>query len=366
MPSDIATGCTDGAVSTDHVSGTITIGQACGEVGKPLSIYPMAPPICGAQAHLPTSITSGSDGALWFTTYNQNLIGRMATDGVTTLYPVPTRWNSEVWGNGGITSGSDGALWFVANSGQDIGRITTTGSASTFPLPSGIGYASAISAGPDGALWFVVNNSSGPNAIGKLTTSGQFTIFTNPSLGTANWYGTDHKYLWDITPGPDGALWFSSEMASNLNEGSWIGRISTSGVVTEYQIPFAVNPGPLTRGPDGAIWFAGVNVNGGNAIGRVTTAGKFSEYAGQSGQIGQVLGLTAGPDGALWFTNYSVPGDTGFYPYPSIGRLTTGGALTTYGSAYVTEGAMAITTGSDGSMWFVDHLNDTLGRITVP
>lgn len=366
VPSDIATGCTDGDVSTDSVSGTITLGPACGEVGKPLSVYPIVPPICGAQDYLPTSIASGSDGALWFTTYSDNVIGRTTTAGVTTLYTVPTKDNGIVWGNGGITSGSDGALWYVANSGQDIGRITTSGSVSTFPLPSGIGYTTAITSGPDGALWFVVNNSSGTNSIGQLTTSGQFTIFTDPSLGSADWDASDHRYIWDITKGPDGALWFSSAYASNLNDGSWIGRISTSGVVTQYPIPFGVNPGPLTAGPDGAIWFAGININGGNAIGRVTTSGAFSEYSGQAGQIGQVLGLTAGPDGALWFTNYSVPGDTGFYPYPSIGRLTTAGALTTYGSAYATEGAMAITTGSDGAMWFIDHLNDTLGRITVP
>ncbi len=230
----------------------------------------------------------------------------------------------------------------------------------------GIGLANAITSGPDGALWVAINNDSGNNAIGRLTTSGQFTIFASPALGTTNWNASNHRELWDITKGPDGALWFSSENASNLNDGSWIGRISTAGVVTQYPIPFGLNPGPLTAGPDGAIWFAGIDINGGNAIGRVTTSGVFSEYSGQPGQIGQVLGLTAGPDGALWFTNYSVPGDTGFYPYPPIGRITTGGTITTYGSAYDEEGAMAITAGPDGAMWFNDHLNDTLGRITVP
>jgi virginiamycin B lyase len=366
VPSDIAAGCTDGAVTTDTVSGTITVGPACGEVGTPLSIYPIVPPICGAQNYLPASITTGADGALWFTTLSDNLIGRTTTTGVTTFYPVPTEDNGLVWGNGGITSGPDGALWYVANGGQDIGRITTSGVASTFPLPSGIGYANSITSGPDGALWVAINNDSGNNAVGRLTTSGQFTIFANPALGTTNWNASDHREIWDITKGPDGALWFSSENASNLNEGSWIGRISTAGVVTQYPIPFAVNPGPLTAGPDGAIWFAGININGGNAIGRVTTSGVFSEYFGQPGQIGQVLGLTAGPDGALWFTNYSVPGDTDFYPYPPIGRITTGGTITTYGSAYDEEGAMGITTGPDGAMWFVDHMNDSLGRITVP
>jgi virginiamycin B lyase len=333
-------------------------------VGNPVSVYPIVPPICGAQAYLPTSITSGPDGALWFTTNSDNLVGRMTPAGVTTLYPVPSKWNG-TWGNGGITSGSDGALWFVANSGVDIGRITTSGSVSTFPLPSGIGGATAITSGPDGALWFTLYNNFGPNAIGRLTVSGQMTIFTDPSFGSGDWNSGDHRDLVDITSGSDGALWFTSEYASNVRGGDSIGRISTLGVVTQYPIPFAANPGPLTAGPDGAIWFAGADFFGGNAIGRVTTSGQFSEYAGKSGQIGQVLGITAGPDGAVWFTNYTVPGDTGYQPYPPIGRITTDGTITTYSNKGI-EGAMGITAGPDGAVWFNDHLNDAIGRVTVP
>jgi virginiamycin B lyase len=289
----------------------------------------------------------------------------MTTAGVATLYPVPTPWNGTTWGNGGIASGSDGAVWFVADSGVDIGRITTSGSTSIFPLPSGIGLANAITPGPDGALWFTVINNRGPNAIGRITTSGQMTTFTDPSLGTGDWNSTDHRFLWDITSGPDGALWFTSEYASNVKGGDSVGRISTSGVVTQYPIPFAANPGPLTAGPDGAIWFAGADFFGGNAIGRVTTSGQFSEYGGKPGQIGQVLGITAGPDGAVWFTNYTVPGDTGYQPYPPVGRVTTNGTITTYSNKGI-EGAMGITAGSDGAIWFNDHLNDAIGRVRVP
>lgn len=367
MPPALASGCAGGKIRSAIVSGTISIGQECGGVDGPLTEYPMVPPICGGQNYMPTSITTGSDGALWFTTNRHALIGRMTTAGVTTLYPLPYMWDGE-WGNGGITSGSDGALWFIANSGLAIGRITTSGSVSTFPLPARSGLADAITSGPDGALWFTVYNNAGPNAIGQLTTSGTMTLFTDPSLGTGDWSSSDHRELTDITSGPDGALWFTSEYASNIvgPGAASIGRITTSGVVSEFPIPFDANPGPLTTGPDGAIWFAGSDFFGGNSIGRVTTSGQFSEYGGSSGDIGQVLGLTAGPDGALWFTNYSVPGDTGFAPYPPIGRITTDGTITTYGSPYVEEGAMGITAGPDGAVWFNDHLNDSIGRVSVP
>jgi virginiamycin B lyase len=335
---------------------------------KGLIVYPIAPPTCAGRVYMPASITTGPDGALWFTTYDSNLIGRTTTAGVTTFYPVPTKWNGVVWGNGGITSGSDGALWFIANSGLDIGRITTSGSASIFPLPSGIGLAQEITSGPDGALWFTVYNSSGgANAIGRIRTTGQFTIFHDPSLGTGNWNSATHRALPDITSGPDGALWFTCEYASNVvgPGAASIGRITTSGVVTSYPIPFDANPGPLTAGPDGAMWFAGADFFGGNAIGRVTMCGVFSEFSGHN-KIGQVLALTAGPDGALWFTNYTVPGDTGFVPYPPIGRITTKGTITTYGNPRVEKGAISITAGSDGAMWFIDHVSDTIGRVSVP
>jgi virginiamycin B lyase len=291
----------------------------------------------------------------------------MTTAGVTTLYPAPTRGQG-TWGNGGITAGSDGALWFIADSGAAVGRITTSGSVSTFPLPTGSGFATAITSGPDGALWFTFLNTNGSNAIGRFTTSGQMTLFTDQSLGTAKWNSSNHRVMSDITSGPDGALWFTSEYASNVvgPGAASIGRISISGVVTQYPIPFDANPGPLTAGPDGAIWFGGSDINGGNAIGRVTTFGQFSEYSGQPGQIGQVLGITAGPDGALWFTNYTVQGDTGFAPIPPIGRITTDGTITTYGSPYVETGAMGITAGPDGAVWFNDHVYDTIGRVAVP
>jgi len=74
-----------------------------------------------------------------------------------------------------------------------------------------------------------------------------------------------------ITAGPDGALWFTDL------DGDAIGRITTSGSITEYALP---NPdsGPtgITAGPDGALWFTEAY---GSRIGRITTAGAITEYA---------------------------------------------------------------------------------------
>jgi virginiamycin B lyase len=354
-------GCT-GALKSVAVAGSIVVGQP-----PPFTLYPIEPPASTKPGYMPTNMTTGSDGALWFTTYDDGLIGRMTTSGVTTFYPAPIG-SEGTWGNGAITAGSDGALWFLADSGSAIGRMTTSGSVTTYPLPTGIGMASAITSGPDGNLWFTVYNySGGANSIGQLTTSGQFTIYTDPSLGTGDWNSLSHRALPDITSGPGGTLWFSCEYASNVvgPGAASIGEITTAGVITSYTIPFDATPGPLVAGPDGAIWFAGADDSGVRGIGRVTTSGQFSAYPGAPGQVGQVLGITAGPDGDLWFTNYSVPGDTGYFPYPEIDRITTAGVITAYSDPYV-KGAMGITLGPDGAVWFEDHLNDTIGRVDIP
>ena len=58
------------------------------------------------------------------------------------------------------------------------------------------------------------------------------------------------------------------------------------------------------------MWFTN---NGNNSIGRITTSGVISNYTAPS--IDAPDGITAGPDGALWFTNLG---------NNSIGRITTG------------------------------------------
>ncbi len=63
-------------------------------------------------------ITTGPDGALWFTEQMSSKIGRITTSGSITSYPVPSA-GSQPWG---ITTGPDGALWFTESNGGNIGR----------------------------------------------------------------------------------------------------------------------------------------------------------------------------------------------------------------------------------------------------
>ena len=80
---------------------------------------------------VPTSITAGPDGALWFTNLgskgNPGSIGRITTSGKVTLYT-----GRGIDGPVSITVGPDGALWFTNSIGDSIGRITTKGKITSY------------------------------------------------------------------------------------------------------------------------------------------------------------------------------------------------------------------------------------------
>jgi hypothetical protein len=157
-----------------------------------------------------------------------------------TEYPIPTA-NSRPEG---ITTGPDGALWFSESNVNKIGRVTTAGVITEFTLLS-VGSAPwRITMGPDAALWFAEWNAG---KIGRITTAGVITEFPLPAAGS----GPS-----GITTGPDGALWFTEYVAHK------IGRITTVGAFTEFPVPTTGSaPLAITMAPDGALWFIEFNSN---------------------------------------------------------------------------------------------------------
>jgi uncharacterized protein (TIGR03437 family) len=161
-----------------------------------------------------------------------------------------------------------------------------------------------------------------------MTMSGAFNDYPIPDL--------KYDAPQGITAGPDGALWFT--------EGTGIGRITTSGSVTQYSVGQPVNH-TIVPGPDGALWFTGGGV-GGYFIGRISTTGLITTYQVQSspfpgwGDNGQ-FGIAKGPDNALWFLAFR-----------KIGRITPSGAITYYPAPNVQSGANEILLGPDGALWF--------------
>ena len=138
----------------------------------------------------------------------------------------------------------------------------------------------------------------------------------------------------NVAAGSDGALWFAEYQANQ------IGRITTSGVVTEYPVPTSGSgPGDIVAGPDGALWFTETN---GDNIARITTSGQITEYP-----IGNSLGFVPSPDeiivgadGALWFTGSPA----------GLGRITTSGTMMLWNISWNN-----IAVGPDQMMWFAGY-----------
>jgi virginiamycin B lyase len=281
--------------------------------------------------HQGSAITSGPDGALWFTEVAAGRIGRITTAGVITEFLLPGNVNSPEPNEPqerpfSITSGPDGALWYTANLFNEqgtgptvafIGRITTAGSFTEFTLPGGGTRRTTlrpqgITTGPDGALWFADANASLHN-VGRITTAGVVTLFPTPS-GTPN----------GITRGPDGNLWFTANSTNFSGQAiGQVGRVTTAGVFTLFTAPTGGLNGAsfsdvITAGPDGNLWTADYDLTlSAGAILRVTTAGVFTRF--QFPTFDQVNGMTAGPDTTnMWFSWSNNQATTG-----AIGKITT-------------------------------------------
>jgi streptogramin lyase len=193
-----------------------------------------------------------------------------------------------------------------------------------------------ITSGPDGNLWFTShdNPSTSSSTIGKITTSGTITEFALPKEADPE----------GITAGPEKekALWFTDYHTSK------IGKITTSGTITEYSLPEKSEPRRITVGPDGNLWFTDYRTS---KIGKITPSGTIAEYALPSGS--DPVGIIAGPDGNLWFADYGTN---------VVGKITTSGTITKYGSDPSPE---AITVGPDGDLWVSGYNMTTIEKFTT-
>jgi len=92
---------------------------------------------------VPTDITVGPDGALWFPEFASNSIGRLTTAGEYSSCPLPSAAAKPH--PFGITVGPDGAIWFTEREGEAIGRLAGGNCTPQPPVPSQGGSTKANS-----------------------------------------------------------------------------------------------------------------------------------------------------------------------------------------------------------------------------
>ncbi len=122
------------------------------------------------------------------------------------------------------------------------------------------------------------------------------------------------------------------------------------GIVTAYSGGTIIHPYGITSGPDGALWYIDGPVIQPASIGRITTAGVATSFG--SGQLAtDMSAITLGSDGALWFSRFQ-----------SISRIDAAGGITTYTDGFVFN-PHDITNGPDGALWFTEQ--GAIGRLTT-
>ena len=301
-------------------------------------------PIAAAGAS-PSGMTAGPDGNLWFVdTGDMSRVGRVTPSGAITEFAVP----GTVGGPESITAGPDGNVWMAAGGGGPgalswILRISPRGAVAKFSVP-GTG-PDGITTGPDGNLWFT---QFFRNTIGQMSPAGvllnEFPIPGEAPRG--------------IATGPDGNLWFTEAGPSR----SAIARMTPSGGVTEFPLVGSsptnqLNPTAIVAGPDQNLWFTEA---GGGKVGRITTSGEITEFALPG--TGSPGGLAGGPDGNLWFT--ASRGAT----TSAVGRITPAGTIRLFALPRTLAEPIGIAPGRDGRMWFTEAGVNRIGSIgeTVP
>ena len=211
---------------------------------------------------------------------------------------------------------------------DDVGEITE------FAVPFGGAELVDITPGPDGNLWFTEIDTA---RVGRVTPSGVMTEFVMPNSPIPE----------GITAGADGNLWFGEQ-------GGAVWKLTTAGVPTRYHLPGGGEVIPVAQGPDGNIWFTAAQGDDPDDIGKITPGGTVTEYPlGTSG--GFYDGIAGGPDGNVWFTDFNGS---------AIGRITPAGVITRFPLG-PSRGPEGITLGPDGNLWFTELSKNRIGRITT-
>jgi streptogramin lyase len=285
----------------------------------------------------PDGIAGARDGFLYFTELGAGNIGQITTGGSVKEFSIATEGGTT--GNHGvsITQGPDGNLWFTEQGAKPgIALMQLAGNKVTeYPITGSVpGF---ITPGPvQNTLLFT---DPGHNAIGQITTAGTFSETTIPTAN-ANPLGIT------VLTNNVNLAFFTEHDASKIG----IFDASTN-TIAEYAT-LTPNAGPTTivQGPDGAAWFTENNVA---KIGRITSTGNITEYPLSPAK--SATAMVVGLDNNFYFA------DPAQGKFASFNPLTL--TVTEFAVPASNAGIAAMVVGPDSRIYFTEQTANKIGQI---
>lgn len=229
------------------------------------------------------------------------------------------------------------ALLVVLVACQPVTRQPQKPTLIEYKIPTHSAHAGGITVGVDGALWFA---ETGAGQIGRITTSGVITEYPIPTEDAM----ADSQGF--VGQGPDGAIWFNEELVNKL------GRIALDGTITEFDVPEGIGAvRQIVAGPDGALWVTAVDTN--KIVKLSTEVKELAEYPLPKADS-VPAGMIVGPDKALWFVEKGAN---------QIGRITMDGEITEFAIPTAKSSAIRLTVGPDNALWFAMIGANKIGRV---
>jgi streptogramin lyase len=240
----------------------------------------------------------------------------------------------------------DGGVWF-ADKGSLLTHVSADGNIFIY-LSSfyAFGIGPSMVSDPTGVTWSAGTGLdkaiARTDAVGAITYSGALPFAAMP-----------YKVAW----GPDNALWFTewNPSPSTTAYRDRIGRRAADGTITDYGgLSAGAQASTLITGPDGNLWFLEPGIS---SIGRITPSGVVTEFplpAGMTLAYGRGREMTFGPGGDLYFL---IPG--------AIARMTSAGVVTgTINGGLADFDPNAVAYGKDGNLWVTECTANTVTRVS--
>jgi virginiamycin B lyase len=236
---------------------------------------------------VPTAITVGADGTVWFTMDLSAAIGRVR-DGHLERLPTPGPGLEPL----GLGAAADGGVWYTDNAAHAVAHMSRDGVVSRFGLETPSVQLARLTVAPDGAAWFA-------------EPTGYSVTRLKDGAFTRHVFSSSRGAPYGVAVAPDGTVW------ATLQGGNQLLHVTSAGEIDAVDVPRpGALPSDIAVGPDGSVWFIEFHAD------RIAhySNGRFEEF--DVGEQGAALsGLAVAPDGTVWFAMLRAGG---------LGRLRAG------------------------------------------